>query len=408
MANQISYDHPVWELSPQEFQVAYLSLTMTKKEIAVRLDRTESNIGTHLTNVFDKLGLSGFPDEEKRPLLREKFGSVLERIAAEVHEDFQGEYRRIRKEALDRKSEISQQSQSAEMPRSQPTMHETPPAPRPIPSIQPDIRRRGLPRAIWFIVGFLVVFGLCGFFAINFLRGILSQPPTNTPQANTQAVIVNTQTIPTATQSPIQTVEPAITATFTSLPPTDTSIPTVAPTAVPLPIIEHFNEPMKKVWEVTGDPILTTSNTGLGYDGVLTTLKEHFASIAVRNIASSDYIIHIRVYHEIGSVFLGFRVKDLNNMLGIECESWNCNWVVIEGGVKEIISEARDIYMETEFTLTVEGENFNGITSYGSGFDERHPFLVLPPKYEGKFLNGGIYIRFKDVEIDYIEILSIR
>jgi hypothetical protein len=271
-------------------------------------------------------------------------------------------------------------------------------------SNQTDAGRQGLRRFIWIIVGFLVVLGGCGLFIITLFRGILNRPPTTTPRVTSQQSIVNTQTMPVATQSVTLAVKPDITATLTSAPPTDTSVPTVSPTAIPLPIIEDFKKPMSKLWQITGDPILTTTNTSMDYDGVLTTSKGQYASIAIGNTAWSDYVIHIRAFNEVGNIFLGFRVKDLNNMLAIECEAWNCNWVVIENGAKEIISETRDIWFYDDFTLNVVNENLNGVSHYGGGLPDRFPFLVLPPKYQGKFLNGGIYIRFMDVEIDDIKI----
>src|SRR5215207_8993158 len=100
MADSISYENPIWELTPTELNVAYLSLTLTKKEIAARLGMEENTVGTHLTNIFEKLGLSGDPDNEKRLHLVEDFGQDIETIVKEVGEDYTGEYRKRRREAL--------------------------------------------------------------------------------------------------------------------------------------------------------------------------------------------------------------------------------------------------------------------------------------------------------------------
>src|SRR5688572_25586 len=105
MADTISYENPVWELTPTELNVAYLSLTLTKKEIAARLAMDESTVGTHLTNIFEKLDLSGYPDNEKRLHLVEDYGQDIETIVKEVEEDYTGEYRKRRRDALKRKSE---------------------------------------------------------------------------------------------------------------------------------------------------------------------------------------------------------------------------------------------------------------------------------------------------------------
>jgi hypothetical protein len=413
MADQIPYDDPIWKLTPTEIHVAYLSLTLTKKEIASRLAMGESTVGTHLTHIFEKLGLSEFSDDEKRSLLIDNFGSTLETIALEVQEDFQSEYKRRRKVASEKKAEIEWQKQPDEIPQAQSGMRELPPEPR-IQTQTAQVTGWGRrPRIALIIGGILIVLGVCGFFAINLLRGIFNQTPTNSPSPNTQTVITHTATSSIETQSPTQTSEPSQTSTFTSLPPTQTSTQAVLPTAVPLPIIERFKGPISSVWTVTGEPILTTTNFTGDYDGILTGPPGQPVAISAGNTAWSDYIIHIREYHESGYFLLGFRVQDLSNMLGIECEGMNCNWIVVKDGKKEVLSKANDISFLNEFTLTLAGENINGLTNYGGGFGEAHPFMVLPPKYQGQFLNGGVYIRFiknqgYGLEVDYIEILPIK
>ena len=216
----------------------------------------------------------------------------------------------------------------------------------------------------------------------------LAKAPTNTPQIS----------IPTGTMSGSSTPSDTLT-------PEASTTSGVSPTAVPMPIIENFNKPWSDVWQATGDPILTIAKFGPPFDGVLTTVPGHSATMAVGNIAWADYIIHIRGYIGSGQFFFGFRVKDLNNMLGIDCDGFFCNWVAIRNGAKEVLSKVEDIDFVPEFTINVDGENFNGSTKASYS---RPALLILPPKYQGQFLNGGVYFRFRDVEIDYIEILPVR
>jgi hypothetical protein len=262
--------------------------------------------------------------------------------------------------------------------------------------------RTGSIRPIWITLGlFLICAGIVGVAWMQ--RGRLFAGVASSATSTQDVQVSESPEGPTATGDPSSTPSPTDTQTNTPE-PTLTYTPEVA---VPLPIIEHFNKPMSNFWQITGDPILTTSDL-YSYDGVLTTLDQHFASVQIGNKAWADYIIHFKANSGAGEIILGFRVQDLNNMLGIQCVAYNCEWVVINNGVKESISRASDISFQNEFTLTVEGDNYNGVTNWGSGFEEDHPFLVLPPKYQGKFLTGGIYIRFKDTQIDYIEILSVR
>jgi hypothetical protein len=226
----------------------------------------------------------------------------------------------------------------------------------------------------------------------NRLRAFF-RPPMTFTQTNTSQTPLPTETLPS---SPT----PSNTSTPQSSPTVE-----VFPTAIPMPIIENFNKPWNDSWQATGDPILTTAKFGAPFDGVLTTVPGHFATMAVGNRAWTDYIIHIRGYIGDGQFFFGFRVKDLNNMLGIDCDSFACNWVAIRNGTKEVLHKVEDIDFVPEFTLNVEGESFNGSTK---DFYARPALLTLPPQYQGQFLNGGVYFRFRDVEIDYIEILPVR
>jgi len=409
MADQIPYESPIWELTATELNVAYLSLTLTKREIASRLAMTESTVGTHLTHLFEKLGLAGFPDDQKRSLLKDNFGLTLEQLVAEVQEDYQDEYRRRRKEALEKKAEIAGRRQTAKIPAFQPTMQERPPEPR----TQSETRRGGLPRIAWFIAGFLVLFGLCSLFGINFIWGLLNQTATNAPQANTQVATNSTAISSVATQNPIQPTEPAKTATFTSPPPTDTltSTPAVLPTAVPLPIREDFSKAYSELWQIMGDPFVAEAAPGnyadyRGYRGILTAKADETTSIQIGNTAWTDYVVSLReapTNFSYDKFAIGIHVIDLNNMIIFECDS-RCDWVVIYKGERDVLLPDQEMFLSEYFILTVQGDTFVATGDPIQGFSKTTSSLILPPRYKGIFTGGGVYLQMTNIQLDYIEI----
>jgi hypothetical protein len=215
-------------------------------------------------------------------------------------------------------------------------------------------------------------------------------------------------------QRPSETSESSVTSLSPTSAPSATTPPTVSPTsgvpptAVPLPIKEDFSKNYSDLWTVIGNPLVTEKGPLGYYSGVLTAKLYDPSSMFIGNTAWSDYVISIRAYDVViigYELTIGIRVKDRNNMIALECTSPGCSWSVIDEGKHETLLTNQDAWMSKNFTLTVRGDTFLGVGDPpSSSIEPSTTSLILPPKYEGKFQGGGIYLRFQNTEIDYIQI----
>jgi len=284
----------------------------------------------------------------------------------------------------------------------------------PPPIVIPDQKRLPGQTRRFPVLG-CVLIGLGVFFAVvmaginyggRFLNSLQATP------SNTQAVLPQKtespdEVLPTQTVFllPSNTPEP----TFT-LEPTLTFTPEVPPTAVPLPIREDFSRQYSDLWTVTGNPFLSESTANFNFKGVLTTNEDERASLRIGNTAWTDYLVELR---EVAiwmnkDLIIGVRVKDLNNMVGLECTG-SCRWFVIYNGIREEIGKRDSIYMADKFTLSAQGDTFTAVGHTNDpNMDDFQMLLVLPPKYQGKFPGGGVLLEILGVEIDYIAIYPIR
>jgi hypothetical protein len=412
MFDQISHDDPIWGLTPTELLIAYWSLTLTKPEIADKAHIGEGTVGTHLTSIYTKLGLSELDDEVKRSLLASRHGQSLNSVVKQIDEEFTN-YADKTKALQKKKSEALKGRKEAESPSAEPGMQSPPPPPQTQPQTQPENSRGGVPRIVWFTAGFLVLFGVCSLFGLNFVRDLFNQVATFTPQLNTQVVISATETSPAVTQNPTQTLPGSPTPADTSTPeashtPEETATPEITPTALSLPIREDFSQQYGDLWRVIGEPFIT-ENIEFGnssYSGVLTVDMAETAILWIGNTAWTDYVVSVRANMPFRDTYLliGVRVKDINNMVAIECDhNFICSWVVVYQGVKDTLPTGSQIYMEP-ITITAQGDTFTAVGYYPS-LDSVTAKLVLPPKYQGKFSGGGVLLQLTStLAIDYIQI----
>ena len=403
MSYQIPPDDPIWDLTPTELNVAYLSLTLKKGEIATRLQMGESTVGTHLTNIFSALGLTGIPDEDKRPLLKQRYGRTIERLVSEVQEDYEGEYKKRRKEALAKRDELRRQQQSVRVPTDPSGMDETPPAPRarfPIP-LGALGGRDFLVLAIGFVAGIIVggvLFGGGGLrptdgdpTAISTHTVSSNLPPSRTPTSNVSPTPENTAT-------------PEISPT-----PENTATPEITLTPVPLPIREDFNERISPLWTESGDPVFVG---GTRYrDGVFTTRADTMASLSIGNTAWKDLIITTRADTVGGNQLIEFsvRVVNINQRIILSCKSEICSWIVVFEGERDVVQADTDRTLDFggDMTIVVQGDKISVTSGIGSPY-QKTTQLVIPTKYQGHFDSGGVIFEIGDIEVDFIEIQQFR
>lgn len=404
MAKQIPYDDPIWELTPTELNVAYLSLSLSKREIATQLVMSENTVGTHLTNIYDNFGLSGLLDEEKRAQLKEKYGPTIERMVAEVQGDYQVEYKKRRKEALARQAEVARRTQEAEVPPVRPRMNEAPPDPRTQPQSQP----RGVNRQ----VPFLAILGLLGCLFVMGASWIIWQTINQQPPPIPSSTSTSGPQVPTTTPQPSPTSQPTTTPESSPTPeellPEVSPTPQVSPTPLSLPIREDFSEKYGDLWLESGNPIVVESIPFGRYKGVLTTDEGQTAKLFIGNTAWTDYIVTLtmRMPRIDNHLLIGVRVKDPNNMIALDCTNgYICAWVVRSDGVWDRTPTEKWMVYDT-FTITVQGDKFIAVASCMTCNPQSHEMsYILPPKYEGKFPGGGVLIEITSImEVDYIEI----
>src|SRR5689334_15535511 len=130
MADQISNDDPIWDLTPTELLIAYWSLTLSKPEIAAKANIGQGTVGTHLTSIYTTLGLSELDDEVKRSLLASRHGRALRDVVEEIDETFPNYADKI-KALQKKKTEISKSTKVTGSPPAGPEMQSPPPPPRP-------------------------------------------------------------------------------------------------------------------------------------------------------------------------------------------------------------------------------------------------------------------------------------
>jgi hypothetical protein len=249
------------------------------------------------------------------------------------------------------------------------------------------------------VLGFLL-FGVCAAGVVFIWREVSNIfSPASTPTSEVTSTQSLTTPQPTRTSENSPTPELSLTANVTFT-------PGIPPTAVPLPIIENFIEPISDVWQTTGDPYTASAITDTTYNGVLVSQKDTYATLQVGNTAWTDYVIHIKSRPLQGEMILGFRVKDPNNMLAIHCFNYTCNWEVYKDGILEVLRPADGSF--EDLTLSIKGNNFTGKTRIGIGIQDEETFITLPGQYQGQFDSGGVYIKFKNMEIDLIEIQSLK
>src|SRR5215211_6135897 len=115
---------------------------------------------------------------------------------------------------------------------------------------------------LWLLVPALICITCVGlaWFARGMLLPLFTTAPTSTPTFAPTNASTNTPQVPHPTQTPLGSPTPGDTSTpEASQTPEETATLEIQPTAVPLPIVEHFNDPISSVWQVTGDPIQTTT-----------------------------------------------------------------------------------------------------------------------------------------------------
>jgi outer membrane biosynthesis protein TonB len=407
MTLPISSDHPIWALTPTELLIAYLSLTKTKAEIADYVRIQEGTVGDHLTSIYAKLGLSENDDDVKRSLLDLRFRQVLDAIVQEIDEKYTSPNEKI-KALRNIKTEAVKQKKKAPPERQQPKMSEPPPPARPRTEPRPNLGRRRIILITLVGGGLLVLIGVC---VIGLIRPIaLALIRTETPPTQTapSRVITNTQQV-VLTDTAIRTPTDLLvsTGTFTSEAPTLTATPEVLPTAIPLPIREDFSEKYSDLWWVSGNPIISENIAFGDYSGVLTTNQHETATLLIGNESWSDYVVstRVRMPRTDNHLLIGVRVKDLNNMLALDCAYSTCSWVIFYEGEPENLSNTLSSMYFDPLTLTVEGDKITAFGRYRNFSRTYTMSFFIPPKYEGSFDGGGVMIQMTSVmEIDYIEI----
>jgi hypothetical protein len=164
------------------------------------------------------------------------------------------------------------------------------------------------------------------------------------------------------------------------------------------------------LWLVTGNPIVTESILFGDFSGVLTTGEKDLTSLQIGNTAWTDYVVSVRLHMPFvtNHFLIGVRVKDINNMVALDCRYDRlCGWVIISEGEWEKLPTEKSMLLNP-LTITVQGDTFLAVGSY-PGFTSGKMSFVLPSKYQGKFTDGGVLIQLTgSMEIDYIDISSIH
>jgi hypothetical protein len=200
------------------------------------------------------------------------------------------------------------------------------------------------------------------------------------------------------------------------MPPTETTTPTVQPTALPLPITEDFSQQYSDLWRVIGNPIIIerTQNSYGAYSGVLTSGDSGLATLMIGNSAWTDLIVNLASscwncpVAEIGKIVIGVRVEDMNNMVALVCTGfYDCTWTIFEDGVEKKTPAYAFMAITENLTITVQGNSFTAIGESQSRGRVTNS-MILEPQYQGKFTNGGVLLQVSpEREVDFIQIYPL-
>jgi hypothetical protein len=198
------------------------------------------------------------------------------------------------------------------------------------------------------------------------------------------------------TQIPVPSITDVVSATLEPSP--TTSIP---PTAVPLPIREDFSTGYSDLWTVVGNPVITGD--------VLTSRPGESITFLIGNTGWKNYVVSLKANLLTGadpwpSLFIGVRVIDLNNMIGLDCTYFNeCTWVVIRKGGQDRLPITDNMVTSEGLTITVQDNVITAQSSYNT--IAYRMSLVIPKEYEEVFTAGGFMLRMTSAgEVDYIQI----
>jgi hypothetical protein len=398
------------ELTPQEFAVLYWkSQGLTHDKVGELLGWGLDNVQKYNSRAHAKLGLGELLQKRREPILENEVypalrewirdhTEALNNIRPPEQPQIPPEIETVNGEAVDWETEQRRRWEEEERrrqyeerrKREEETINISP-----YPALPPGPRRRNW----WIIIGATGAFCLCatiGILAIPRLPAINTLlQGVNTPQSTE----VNEQTtaLPTDTPGPSQTPAPTLTATAES-----------TPVSIPLPVKENFNVQFSGIWSISGDPFVTTSSYYM-YDGVLVARRDQNAAIWVANTDWTDYVILTRADATLnnGELTIGFRVKDLNNMIMLEC-TFRCSWVIIKDGKRDLLVESFSISTTSGLTFRIKGDEIN-LEGLNAGLLEPiTSHLILPQRYKGQFTSGGVYFKFLNTQIDYIEIQPLR
>jgi hypothetical protein len=194
---------------------------------------------------------------------------------------------------------------------------------------------------------------------------------------------------------------------FTAPSPIGTPTSGIPPTAVPLPINEDFSKEYSDLWQYFGNPLVTEKIENGQFSGVLTTGWGEVAQLWIGNTAWTNYIVSLTAGFGNGydhHLLIGFRVADLRNMIALDCNRIrHCAWVIIQDGEREELPTRQEMYFQP-LTISVEGDTFIAIGEH-TYYEPKRMSFILPPKYQGKFLGGGVLLEIRStMEVDFISI----
>jgi hypothetical protein len=257
-------------------------------------------------------------------------------------------------------------------------------------------------------------------FARGALRPLFTTAPTFTPSLAPTNAPTSALTITPPTSLPTQTPPSSPTPAVTSMPatsatpedsqtPEETATSENPPTAIPLPIKEDFSHQYSELWRVIGNPFITENVqfADSRFSGVLTTDMGDTATLWIGNTAWTDYLVSLRVSIPFRDCHLriGLRVKDINNMVALDCGSRysECSWIIIENGQEDRLPTETQLYKDP-LTITVQGDTFTAVGNFPD-YPSQTMSLILPPKYKGKFNGGGVLLQItSSLTIDFIQI----
>lgn len=253
-------------------------------------------------------------------------------------------------------------------------------------------------------------------FARGALRPLFTTAPTSSPTFTATKAPTSALQTPLPTQTPPGSPTPENTSTpessstsESSLTPEETAATEITPVAVELPVHEDFSQQYRKEWRVIGNPFITENIqfADSRFSGVLTTDMGDTATLWIGNTAWTDYLVSLRVSIPFrdNHLRIGLRVKDINNMVALDCGSRysECSWIIIENGQEDRLPTETQLYKDP-LTITVQGDTFTAVGNFPD-YPSQTMSLILPPKYKGKFDGGGVLLQItSSLTIDFIQI----